>query len=350
MTTQDNSPLPSGGPPELEKARQGTSSMVVDEVDAEEFRATIPTPFSVFDSVAFSQLNAARAERIAFLVFRDRRPRFGLVVGEQRGVLKAPFSAPFACISAVFADEKTAPYAALGQSLAAYARHRSMDRVRLTLPPNVYDEHHLSAVHNSLFLAAFQPTVVDLNFHYALDRFSESYEATLDIKARQKLRAALRSGLSFEQTTDLDLTYRIIQDNRAAKGYPLRMTLDGVRETSRVVAVDCFVVRDANHTPVASALLYHVRSSIVQLIYWGNVPDSDGLRPMNFLAFHLLAHYKSMGFTLLDFGPASENGIPNVGLCDFKRSIGCTASSKFTYELDVLRSSSAVALSTQHTQ
>lgn len=32
----------------------------------------------------------------------------------------------------------------------------------------------------------------------------------------------------------------------------------------------------------------------------------------------------------LDIGPSTENSIPNYGLCDFKESIGCRRSLKYT--------------------
>ena len=36
---------------------------------------------------------------------------------------------------------------------------------------------------------------------------------------------------------------------------------------------------------------------------------------------------------ILDIGPSTENGIPNYGLCEFKESIGCSVTMKYSFEL-----------------
>jgi len=33
----------------------------------------------------------------------------------------------------------------------------------------------------------------------------------------------------------------------------------------------------------------------------------------------------------IDIGPSTENSIPNYGLCEFKESIGCDISPKYTF-------------------
>ena len=52
---------------------------------------------------------------------------------------------------------------------------------------------------------------------------------------------------------------------------------------------------------------------------------------MNFLAFKLFEYYAEPK-AFLDIGPSTEKGIPNVGLCNFKESIGCNVTPKFVLE------------------
>ena len=82
-------------------------------------------------------------------------------------------------------------------------------------------------------------------------------------------------------------------------------------------------------------MVYRVSGDKAQIIYWGNSPDTENLRPMNFMAYSIFNHYKGKGVKFMDIGPSTEFSIPNVGLCDFKQSIGCTVSPKISFEIDI---------------
>lgn len=124
------------------------------------------------------------------------------------------------------------------------------------------------------------------------------------------------------------MAYTIITSNRKYKGYPLRMTLAQLKETFQMVTHDCFW-GFFNHCCIASAIIYHVTSNIVQVIYWGDLPGYTELKPMNFLASQLICYYSQRDFQYIDIGPSSEKGVPNYGLCNFKKSIGCNVGAKF---------------------
>lgn len=66
------------------------------------------------------------------------------------------------------------------------------------------------------------------------------------------------------------------------------------------------------------------------MIYWGDIDGYSEERPMNLLAENVYEFYQQKGIHVLDIGPSTENGVPNYGLCDFKESIGCQCSSKYT--------------------
>ncbi len=309
--------------------------MIVSELSPAEYARTAQCPFTVFDSVEFCAINAHKVEAVKHLVFSDQRLRFGLIAGIRDGVLKAPFSAPYACFSEISRNNKIASYSSLAASLADYAKGMGLKKIRITLPPTVYNEVHIAKLYNSFYTAGFRIAGCDLNFQYDLAQFDAQYEMRIDPKARQKLRAAIKNGLTFEKTEDVEAAYKIIHANRAAKNYPLWMTLENVRDTARVVPADFFLARDDAAMPLASAMVYHVTHDKAQVIYWGNLPETDALKPMNFLAYRIFAHYKGAGMRLIDTGPSTEFSVPNLGLCDFKQGLGCDVSTKFTFELDV---------------
>jgi hypothetical protein len=57
---------------------------------------------------------------------------------------------------------------------------------------------------------------------------------------------------------------------------------------------------------------------------------------MNFLSYKIFEFYKKTGIRIVDIGPSTENSVPNHGLCEFKESIGCDISTKFTYRKEIV--------------
>ena len=309
--------------------------MIVRELTSYEYQDLIKTPFSVFDSVGFSQINATKVDSVHHLVFNDEKDRFGLTLGIKDGVAKAPYSAPYACFSKIGQNTKTSAYAQAVPALVDFAQAKGCKKIRVTLPPSIYDESHMAQLYNSFYVARFFIAGCDLNFQYNLAGFTDDYEMQIDPKARQKLRAGIRGGLSFEKTSDIVSAYAVIKANREHKNYPLWMTLENIVETSKVVPIDFFLARSEAGSAVAAAMVYTVSADTVLVVYWGNMPDTDSLKPMNFLAFHIFKHYAQEGKKLLDIGPSTEFSVPNIGLCDFKQSLGCGMSTKLTFEKEI---------------
>lgn len=74
-----------------------------------------------------------------------------------------------------------------------------------------------------------------------------------------------------------------------------------------------------------------VNEQCYQVIYWGDIGEYEMKRPMNYLAYKVYEFYANKGIEVLDIGPSTEEGAPNYGLCDFKESIGCEVSMKYSY-------------------
>ena len=110
------------------------------------------------------------------------------------------------------------------------------------------------------------------------------------------------------------------------------MTWDQIQETVKVIKADFFIVQQAAGKAIAAAMVFHVAEKIVQVVYWGDLPDFAHLKTMNFLSYKVFEYYKSKEIRIIDIGPSTENSIPNFGLCEFKESIGCDITSKFSFK------------------
>lgn len=305
--------------------------MNIEACSFEKYSTIVKVPFSIFDSIEFNSLNKNKVTEIHYLLFKDTKYRFGIIFGVTDRIAKAPFSAPFSCLSLCTSDSRILAYSEFIKLIDNYFKEKNISKIRFTLPPSIYNEDHISKISNALYINGFNIAGCDLNYHYNLSYFTDQYEMDIDPKARQKLRAAQRLNLSFVKTDDLASVYNIIYENRKQKGYPLWMSIQDLIQTCKVVPVDLFLIKSVDLN-IAAAIIYRNKDKFVQVIYWGNAPHTDQYKSMNFLAFKVFEYYKKLDVEIIDIGPSTEFSIPNLGLCDFKQGIGCHVTTKLSYE------------------
>lgn len=306
--------------------------MEIIEETKENYTRLLTAPFSAFERAEFCELNKGKVDELKYLIFNDGKNRFALAAGLRDGVVRLPFSASFSCFSCISKNSKIICCHEAVRALVEWAHRKGCRGIVFSLPPHCYAPAHLTYIYNALWGNGFALKDIEVNFEYLLENFrADDYEMDIDPKARQKLRAARKNGFHFEKTDDLDTVYDVIRRNREYRGFPLHMSLDDVRRTAAVLPADLFLLRDKEGVPAASALIYHVTDSILRVVYWGNTPESENLRPMNLLAFEVFRYYSLSPFKMIDIGHSTDDSVPNFGLCDFKQSVGCVSSPKFIF-------------------
>lgn len=312
--------------------------MKIKSVDYLEYLQKIKNPFSIFDTVEFARLNAHKINEVLYLIFFDENEIiFGLICGRDGESIKAPYSAPYACFSCVKKNVKIRHYINAINAFLKYAKNLNLTSIYIALPPIIYDIDHISKIYNSLYALNFEIYQCDVNYQYDLRMFESNYPDKLDLKARQKLKSSYKNNLSFVKTDNFEEVYNIISLNRVNKGYPLHMSLQDLKKMFDICDVDLFMVLDANNQSIASAILYKASKEVMQVIYWGDICMDKKLNPMNFMAYKLFSYYSDNNLQIkyVDIGISTENSIPNIGLCDFKQSIGCSASVKISFKLNL---------------
>lgn len=300
--------------------------------DLQQFHLNYPCITHVFNSVEFSSLNEDKCDELRCLEFKDHKPRMGITLGRRGSLLCSPFSAPFGGF--VFAHTET-PLEMVDKAVKSLIRYADLHRLslRITLPPAFYHPQLINKQIFCLTANGFRQIYNDVNFHFELTNFDD-YTAILWRNARKNLQRARREPFVFKKAQNQEeiiAAYNTIQQNRKAKGYPLKMSLQQVLDTINVVPADFFNL-SINGANVAAAQVFHVAVGIVQVIYWGDAPGFENYRPMNYLAAKVVEYYKKAGIRIVDVGPSSQFGVPSIGLCNFKESIGCKVESKFTFE------------------
>ena len=307
--------------------------MDVAEVSSQEYGSVMREYTAVYNTPAFNDLNRAKAEEVKYLHFVRGKVRLGLIAGIRERLLISPFSAPFGGFSCLKREIGLDDIQQAAKALEGYARQLGLKGIRVTLPPACYDESLIAKFVNSLYVSGFEVSNIDLNYHFDLARLDANYTERLWRNARKNLRIALDQRMTFRECTgeaDRQAAYEVIRANRQAKGYPLRMTYDQLAETGRVVDSHFFLA-EFEGAPVAAAIVFRVAPQIVQVIYWGDLPETSALKPVNFLSYWLFQHFKESEVEIVDIGPSTENSQPNFGLCEFKESIGCLITPKLSF-------------------
>lgn len=317
--------------------------MLIESVTPEEYDQVFPAGVQhIYNSAAFATLNSGKCGGVRYVLFRDSKVRFGLILGERDGVLHSPFSAPFGGFSYNSAQTVEALDEAV-ELLRGYSRSQGM-AVEIVLPPDFYSPSILPKV-NSALLRGGTLLYADINHHCMLDGLEgdawiDTVMERLGAKARPRLRKALMEPFAIHRLdscsqADIARAYAVIAANRADKGYPLRMSLDDVVRTVSSGVVDAeFMVMTYDGIDVAAAMVYHSAPGIMQVIYWGDAPGYGDKHVMHRFAPEVMHMCASMGASVLDIGPSSENGIPSFGLCSFKESIGCLPTLKPRYRIE----------------
>lgn len=307
--------------------------MTIKEVTPDQYAALPLKHPHVFNTAAFSRLNAAKAERLHFLVFEEEgKPRYGITLGEREGWLLSPFSAPFGGFSYCKTPHIESLDAA-AQMLAGYA-HDLGFRMRISLPPLFYAPQFLAET-AAVLSRRCSATHIELNYHFPVSRFAD-YDRCLARNARKNLRHAEEQEWEFvavwrDDVEGLRKAFEVIRRNREEHGYRLSMTLAEVERTVKLIPADFFLLRHGGED-VAAAQVFHVADGIAQVVYWGDLHAYSSLRTMNMLVYRVFEHYSRAGLDVLDIGTSMLDDAPNYGLCDFKTSVGCEASPKFVLE------------------
>lgn len=290
-----------------------------------------------YNDALFIELNSHKCQKIHYLVFaKNNSPRLSLVLGETNGLFSSPFSAPFGGFDFLGKEPDSEVMNEVCFLLKRYLIDNNFACCCITLPPLFYANTFLSKCVNALNANKFAIKYADIDhFVWVKNKSTEELISKFTRAARKNYNKSLQSDFTFRVNNDVDLAdaYAVIQSNRNAKGFYLRLTLEEIQAVARIIPVDSFLLTNKEDENVASAIVYHINPKIVQIIYWGHKPEFSAQNPMNYLSFKIFEYYAQNSIEVVDIGPSSSESIVFTGVCNFKESIGCDTDLKFTLEL-----------------
>jgi hypothetical protein len=307
--------------------------MEIVELTQKEFDSIFTKTGYIFSKSDFNELNRYKVDELVYLGFKEKKYRLGVCFGKDAGSLLAPFSAPYAMFVKT-KDKVDVQYIYQAvEKLDEYCKKERIQNIKFVMPPVAFEERDVSVFINAFANHRYQVEHTDLNYHLDLRKvYSDNYSSYLPHNGRKNLKIALQSGLELMLCANMEQkreAYNIIKVNRENKNRPLRMEFQQILDTIQIVKADIFQVKNGEEG-IAAAFVFWINEKLVRVIYWGDTPGYSEKKPINFLAYQLIQYYGKLGVEIIDIGISTENSIPNIGLCDFKESIGCDVSLAYT--------------------
>lgn len=307
--------------------------MKMEEVTGEIYKTQFSEIRYCYDKVNFHELNSYKVDCVHYFIFHSGKYKIGLIMGEKDKVCRLSYSSPFSFFEGNIDEIYTEDYDEIVSLLLQWGQRNGILGFQFRLPPICYDERNISKVFIALQTHGFIVEYADLNYQFQIKTF-DCYLKSLKKKPRQNYNKSLKEPFCFIRCNaweEKEMAYNVIRQNREENGYPLRMSWLQVKETVMFVPNDFFLVK-YNDKNVAAAIVFGVTDSVYQVIYWGDIKEYQNKYTMHYLSSKVYEYYANKKINMLDIGPSTEEGVPNIGLCTFKEKIGCETSLKFTLQ------------------
>jgi hypothetical protein len=293
-----------------------------------------------YDTEEFHLYHRKFVSDVYRVIVKDNNKYLGYCyVGVNEGIVKAPYSSPFAIIY-IKNKYKVRDVCQFIKGLIECTKSLNCQKIEFTLAPEIYSPELINSLIPGFFSEGFTVRTIDINNYYDLTDYTskEFYLDNLIHSTRKSYKKALSYGLEFLeiQKEDFRVAYNVIKINREEMGYPLKISDLQMEDLINMNSLNCrcFIVKREDNI-MASAIIFDVTDDISQVVYWGDISKYRKMSSMSILVTEIFSYYSEIEKKYLDIGPSSENGIINVGLADFKKSIGCNNNIKIKLDYEL---------------
>ena len=203
----------------------------------------------------------------------------------------------------------------------------------LTLPPYFYNQN-LKLITNELLLRGAIIEKREVNNHIICSHKNEFSKGN-----KKKLKKLFKEKFSFRKGSfdELRSAYDIIKENRSLKSYKVSISFEKLEALVKKFnnKFKIWFVSNQLNKPVASAITIDMIENVRYVFYWGDKLRKDTNSPIVLMAHELIKDNIKNKIPILDLGTSSLNGEINIGLKNFKNSLGALDTNKLTLRYKV---------------
>ena len=173
--------------------------------------------------------------------------------------------------------------------------------------------------------------VNDTNHHVLLKDFSLNMISKGNRKKLRQFYEASGQVLRGPQA-DLENVIDVLEISRKNLGLRLSMSRDQIRKAFRDMPSEYeYYAAVIDETVVASAITVSITAEIKYVLYWGDAGDAwKSTSPVVALYMAIVQDARDNGFSILDLGISSVEGMVNDGLKRFKDNLGSVTTTRRT--------------------
>ena len=202
--------------------------------------------------------------------------------------------------------------------------------IDIVLPPDIYNSQNNTHQLSILLRDNFHINHIEINQFIDIKKYD--LNKTVKYGNRKNINKCLKKNLKFEllKMNQYRTAYEIIKFSRQRKNYHLSMNWDDL-----IIMInnfkDNFIIFGLfeEEFMIASAFCIKISSKILYVFYWGELDGYEKISPISYLSYELTNFCKENNYQILDLGTSSKDSIPNIGLINFKRSLGGKICNKF---------------------
>jgi len=296
-----------------------------------------PASETFFLDGAFNTFQAkAQGKRLITFLAGEGQRAVALTLGGAKGRWSCPVTGAFGGVVTEGHPPAAAVFSVVDAATSWLRGEPETISASIRLPPDCFREPGSAALENALHRAGWRLDQADINHHLVVGP-SARFLAELAETKRKELRRLKRSGATAgEAGLEASRIYDIIAKNRRSMGYPMTMAWPQLEALAAAFPdrVRFFgVIRGG--TIFAGAICLRVTANYLYVFCWGERPEFRKESPVTLLADGLVAYAHARGIAVLDIGVSTEHSVPNVGLIAFKEHLGCLASGRRIYTLDI---------------
>lgn len=192
--------------------------------------------------------------------------------------------------------------------------------------PNVFDNQS-----KALETLGFTKQFNDVNFHIEIDNWSP---ALMSKGNRKKIRQFLEAGGEVVTGTESDYlsAYNVLKGNREQRG--VNISMDSDTFISNLVDLPRFYriyLAKIGQRIAGVAYVVKISDKVNYVLFWGDDIQFRNFSPVASILDYLVQECKLEGFTHLDLGISSVDGVLDYGLARFKQNLGAVETIKQTY-------------------
>ncbi len=226
---------------------------------------------------------------------------------------------------------------ALADCLVTYAKGCEFDRIRITLPPTLYQRRLSNYMDFAFFKQNFYYVKRDITSILFLEESLETTVEKFRSSHRRAVRKANEKGVVVRQSNDFDSFYRILEKNLNIRhGVTPTHSLEELKHIHELFPdkINLFGAY-IDDTMVAGVVNFMVNNHVVLAFYISHDENYAEYRAVNLLFYSIFDWAVQSHFKIYDFGTFTVDEEPNMGLGRFKENFGASGIFRDTIALTI---------------